>query len=353
MWYPLKFKPVFKESLWGGRNLEKLGKILPEGIIGESWELSCHPDGISIVANGELAGTPLPLLLGKFGRDLAGDALPEKQLTKFPLLIKFIDAKEWLSVQVHPDDGYAGAHENGQSGKTEMWYILSARPGAQLVHGTVPGVARLTLARSLREGNIAKCLNYIRVSPGDAVYIPAGLLHAVGKGILLAEIQQSSNLTYRVFDYDRVDRHGQKRPLHLEKALEVIRFIPPPGKIKGLEIKLSPEDRKICLVACAGFAAELYLINNEAQEKTDDSKFFVYIFTAGEGIIEYGSKFIHVKRGDTVLIPAVLGSYRLKGRFEALKTYVPHLGSDIIKPLHEAGHTMKQIKNVIIKGVWT
>ena len=220
MLYPLKFKPLYKDYIWGGRNLEALGKTLPAtGIVAESWEVSCHKNGSSIIANGEYGGTTLPELLEQLGRTLVGSSLSQKDVDKFPLLIKFIDAENNLSVQVHPDDVYAYKNENGEYGKNEMWFIISAKPGAKLVYDVIPGTTREKFADAVSENRIESLLKKVEVFAGDVINIPAGLVHAIGKGILLAEVQQNSDTTYRVYDYGRTGR-----PLHIAKALDVIDF---------------------------------------------------------------------------------------------------------------------------------
>lgn len=345
MLYPLKFKPVYKDYIWGGRNFEKLGKVLPEGIVAESWEISCHPDGTSIVSNGEYEGMLLPDLISKLGRQIVGTALPEKDVSKFPLLVKFIDANDDLSVQVHPDDSYALTHENGEYGKNEMWYIMSAKPGAKLIYDVIPGTTREVLGQAVKDNKIESCLKYVEVLPGDVINIPAGLIHAIGRGIMLAEIQQNSNTTYRVYDFNRVDKNGNKRPLHIEKALDVIDFNTGSRKEKydGLEIRTEPGSSKKYAVANGYFSVELYNISGKADETADGSRFYIYVFTEGEGTINYGADSLNVKAGESVLIPAALGSYTIEGNFKALKSYVPNLEQNVFEPLKKSGYTLEEI----------
>ncbi len=349
MLYPLKFNPVFKDYIWGGRNLQKLGKILPEGIVAESWEISCHPDGISTVANGEYKDLPLPELIKKSGRQLIGSALPDSDLEKFPLLVKLIDANDKLSVQVHPEDQYAAVNENGELGKNEMWYIISAKPGAKLVYDIAPGITRSSFAKAVRENKIESCLKYIEVFPGDFLNIPAGLVHAIGEGIVLAEIQQNSNTTYRVYDYNRTDKSGNKRPLHIGKALDVIAFgnAGRKEKYKGLSIKIAENCYKTYKIANKYFCVELYSINGTVEENADGSRFCLYVFIEGEGTIEYHGGAEHVNQGQSVLIPAFMGSYHICGNLKALKSYVPDLDKNVLEPLENAGYSKEDIfKNV-------
>lgn len=345
MLYPLKFQPVYKSYLWGGRNLERFGKTLPEGIVAESWEISCHPSGVSVISNGQYAGTPLTEILANFGAKIIGTALPAKDLAKFPLLVKLIDANDKLSVQVHPDDAYAATHENGELGKNEMWYILEVKPDAELVYDVRPGTTKADFAQATSRGTIESCLKKLPVSPGDVINIPAGLVHAIGAGIVLAEIQQNSDTTYRVYDYDRIDANGNKRPLHIEKALEVIDFNSRNRleKAAGLTIQPKKDIQKNYLVANPYFAVELDTIQGTMEELADGSKFYVYFLTEGSGEILYSNGSVPVTRGESVLIPASLGAYTLKGDLKALKAYVPDLTKDIIAPLKQAGYSEDEI----------
>jgi mannose-6-phosphate isomerase len=345
MLYPLKFYPVFKSYLWGGRNLEKFGKSLPEGIVAESWEISCHPNGVSMISNGEYAGTPLPKFIADFETKVMGTTLPPNDLTKFPLLVKLIDANDKLSVQVHPDDTYAASHENGELGKNEMWYILEAKPGAELIFDVRPNITKEDFARAVEQGTIENCLKKLPVSSGDVINIPAGMIHAIGAGIILAEIQQNSDTTYRVYDYDRVDANGNKRPLHIEKALEVIGFNAGNRreKAEGLTIQASPETQRKFMMANRYFAVELNTIRGMLQEIADGRKFFIYFITEGSGEILYDGGSIPVTRGESVFLPAALGSYMVKGNLKALKAYVPDLEQDVLGPLKASGYTEHEI----------
>jgi len=349
MLYPLKFKPVYKDYIWGGRNFEKYGRILPDGIVAESWEVSCHPNGISIVSNGAFEGISLPELVKKLGRKLIGNALPEKDLDRFPLLVKFIDANDDLSVQVHPDDNYAFVHDNGEYGKNEMWYIISAEPGARLVFDLVPGTSKNDFIEAVKNGSLEKHLRYIDVYPGDVLNIPAGLVHAVGKGIILAEIQQNSDATYRIYDFNRVGKDGKKRPLHIDKALDVINFNSetPKEKTKGIRLKLDSDSSKTYLVANKYFSVELLDVNGKYLDLADGSKFRIFSFIDGEGEIIYKNGSINFKTLESVLIPADMGEYEIAGRFKALKAYVPELEKDVIAPLVNAGYTKEEILNAL------
>jgi len=324
MLYPLKFIPAVKDYLWGGRGLEKIGKTLPAGIVAESWEISGHPDGPGIVADGPFIGRTLPELVQELGRDLIGHALPESALFTFPLLVKFIDANDRLSVQVHPDDAYAHANENGSLGKTEMWVVLAAEPGAKLIYGLKPGITKAQFASAVETGDIASCLHEVTAVKGDVFDIPAGLVHAIGAGLIIAEIQQSSNTTYRVFDYDRTDAAGNKRPLHIAKALDVIDFSLPSGSGgTGIPSDNGKGARQTSLVENRYFVVERCDVNGMLFGENDGSRFVLLIMTEGSATISYPDGERKVRMGESLLLPAALGSYRMDGIFTALRAWVP------------------------------
>lgn len=226
MLYPFKFEPIYKDYIWGGRNLEKIGKVLPEGKTAESWEVSCRVDGVSIISNGKYKGLSLIEVLKRNGMNVIGtDSYNSKNLY-FPLLLKLIDASEKLSVQVHPDNDYARVNENGELGKREAWYVIDAKPDARIIYNVKPGTNKESFIKAINENELDSCLNYINVFPGDIFDIHPGVIHSIGEGIVIAEIQQNSNITYRLYDYGREDEKGNKRPLHIKKALDVIDFAP-------------------------------------------------------------------------------------------------------------------------------
>ena len=204
MSYPLLFEPILKEKIWGGDTLyKKYGMDLPSPNIGESWNIACHENGMSVVANGSLKGKTLEEVIHLRGRALLGTSLGDEHIEKFPLLIKILDATDILSVQVHPDDTYAKIHENGELGKTEMWYVIDAKPDASLVYGVKEGTTREEFKAAIEGGYLEKYLKRLEVESGDVVFMPAGMVHAIGAGILICEIQQNSDTTYRVYDWNR------------------------------------------------------------------------------------------------------------------------------------------------------
>ncbi len=224
--YPLLFAPVLKDYIWGGRNLEKLGRELPtKGIIAESWDIAAHKDGVSTVSNGIFSGYSLIELQDELGLDLIGKNNQwAQERDKFPLLIKLLDAKRPLSVQVHPDDDYALANEENELGKSEMWLVLHARKGAEIILGVSAGTTPKRFRAGIEKGHLEPYLHHLPVKTGDHICVPAGTLHAIMDGIIIAEIQQNSNTTYRVYDWNRAGTDGNPRPLHIDKALDVINF---------------------------------------------------------------------------------------------------------------------------------
>ncbi len=347
MFYPIKFAPVYKDYIWGGRYFDKFDRQLPEGILAESWELSCHKNGVSIAANGELAGKSLPDIIKADPLNILGSRIPA-DCQEVPLLIKFIDANDKLSVQVHPDDNYAAVYEGG-FGKNEMWYVIDAKPGAKLVAGLKSGVTRETFEQAVRDNRIEECLLEVEVQPGDVINIPAGLLHAIGAGIVIAEIQQCSDTTYRVYDYNRVDSNGVGRALHLDKALDVINFClaDREAKVSGVKLDISDDFTKTVFLANRFFACERYNVKGSIIESTDGSKFYVFICLNGQGTIISDSMKVDFKAGETIFIPASMGEYSLEGTFTSLKTYIPDLLKDIVEPMREAGCTDQEIFHVL------
>jgi len=348
--YPLKFDEIFKEKIWGGRRLESfLGKRLPENkFIGESWELVDRKKNISIVKNGEYKGDKLNKLIKSFKEKLIGKDIKLSRGNRFPLLFKYIDASEKLSIQVHPDDEYAYLNERDETGKTEAWYVIWAKPGAQLVCGFKKQMSKRSFKKVIERKKIEDYLNYITVYKGDLIFLPAGTLHTIMGGVILAEIQQNSDATYRIFDWDRVDRYGKSRELHIDKALDIIDFsLVRNYKIQPLSIKI---DRNVInyLIVCEKFAVELCEIEDKYQLKCDGSKFYILSFLEGNGEILYGSKFyrrVEIKKGETILLPATLNKTIIKtdGKLKFLKFYVPDIKKDIIKPLSNKGFTNQEI----------
>jgi mannose-6-phosphate isomerase len=323
--YPLIFKPLLLEKIWGGDRLGRLlGKAVPPGAtVGESWEISDYPGKETEVANGPLAGTSLRTLVETRVEELVGDPAI-LQGGRFPLLVKYLDAKETLSVQVHPDDDYAAEHENG-FGKKESWYILHAEPGSKLIRGVTRGTTRETFAKAIREGNLEPRLHMFSPQPGDQVMIPWGMTHAIGSGIVLAEIQQTSDVTYRTYDWNRVDKAtGQPRELHVDKALAVTDYTPPKEDTCKPELLEDGPCKRYMAVRCDKFAIERLELNGSMNAVTPDGRFVMLNVVQGDVTVEAGGRVTPLPLGTTALLPASTGAYVLSGEAgTVLQSYVP------------------------------
>lgn len=321
---PFLLKPVGKDYLWGGHRLnDDFSKEIEMEPLAETWECSTHPDGPSVIASGEFAGKTLLKILEVHPEYLGTHPRTVKEL---PILIKFIDAKKDLSVQVHPDDAYAFAHENGSLGKSEMWYVLDAAKDAKLVYGFYHDMDKETVRKCITDGTIEKYLQKVPVKKGDVFFIPAGQVHAIGAGALIAEIQESSNLTYRIYDYNRVDKNGNLRELHVEKALDVAHLKgsnEPRQPMRVLHFKNGSASELLC--RCRYFQVERMLVNTErcrkmAQLKTGSNSFQVLLCTDGCGVLFWEEgKMLNFYRGDCIFIPANSVPVRIHGQAQLLK----------------------------------
>lgn len=301
--YPLLLKAPIKDYLWGGtRLIDEFGFETDAEKAAEAWMLSCHKDGESIVKNGVFAGKKLSYVLENWGERAIGKKAAA--FPYFPLLIKLIDAKDRLSVQVHPDDRYALKNE-GEFGKTEMWYVVDCDEGAELIYGFKKAIDRSEFSRRIKDNTLTEVCNYVPVKKGDVFFIAAGTLHAIGKGILIAEIQQNSNSTYRVSDYGRLGADGKPRPLHVEKALDVTKTIPPVDKYGAVgEVAELPFGKIRALSSCELFTSELLSLNGHACIITDENSFQSLLVLSGEAVLSYVGGTMRIKKGDSVLIPA-------------------------------------------------
>ena len=312
----MKLIPTGKDYLWGGTRLrDEYGKKIDMTPLAESWECSVHPDGPSFVANGQYKGKTLKEVL---------EAHPEYIGTKangvLPILAKFIDAKKDLSVQVHPDDEYARENEN-DNGKTEMWYIIDAEEGASLIYGFMHKVTKEKLERAIERGELDKHLQKVEVHKGDLFFVPAGTVHGIGKGILLAEIQESSNVTYRVYDYDRVDKNGKKRELHFDKAVQVMDMgVVPDIKQKKRMVKYYPGCSRELLCRCKYFETERIQVTKGFSFSVREESFQVLMCLDGYGQVEVdGDKPVRFTKGETVFLPAGIGRCLIIGDTTVLK----------------------------------
>jgi mannose-6-phosphate isomerase len=316
--YPLKFAPIFKDKIWGGN---KLNSVLNKDFgqlsnCGESWEISGVDGNVSIVSNGYLAENSLTELIEVYMGDLVGDKVFNDFGTDFPLLIKFIDANDDLSIQVHPDDEMAAERHNS-FGKTEMWYVMQADKGALLQVGFNQEVDQEKYLEKLNQTQLTDILNFEEVASGDVYFIPAGRVHAIGKGILLAEIQQTSDVTYRIYDYDRRDDKGQLRELHTELALDAIDYSIYPEYKTSYTPQLN---KSVELVSCNYFTTNVLEFKQIVEKDYNNlDSFVIYICLEGEANIVTESGKEVILKGETVLIPASIENVRLEPKSESVK----------------------------------
>ena len=323
--YPLIFTPVYQERIWGGNRLHTLlnKPACDSGRCGESWELSGVDGHISVVANGFLKGNDLQELVEIYMGDLVGDSVYETYGNEFPLLIKFIDAMDDLSVQVHPGDELAARRHNA-FGKTEMWYVLHADQGSRLTAGFNQAVDQKKYIEHLENGKLTELLRFEEVHAGDVFYIPAGRVHAIGKGIVVAEIQQTSDVTYRIYDYERVDDRGMQRELHTELALDAIDFSFAEGyKSKYTATVNQPAE----IVRSPYFTTNLLQFDQPIdRDLAKIDSFVIYIAADGSALLEWETNKMEISKGDTVLIPASMSEYRFiptGGQTRLLEVYIP------------------------------
>lgn len=320
---PFLLKPAGKDYLWGGTRLkDEFSKEMDQNPLAETWECSTHPDGTSVVASGELEGILLSDVLREHPEYLGTHPRTDGEL---PILIKLIDAKKDLSVQVHPDDSYAQAHENGSLGKTEMWYVLDAAKDSRLIYGFYHDMEGETLRKSLSEGTVEKYLQKVPVHKDDVFYIEAGTVHAIGAGTLIAEIQENSNLTYRLYDYNRRDKDGNLRELHVDKALDVVNLkgsAEPRQPMRVLKYKRGIASEFLC--RCKYFQVERVLVNTErtrnlADFQTNSNSFQVLLCMDGCGILFDENTPINFFKGDCIFVPANSVPMKLHGKAQLLK----------------------------------
>jgi mannose-6-phosphate isomerase len=345
---PARLEPIFSPRPWGARTLaplfpEKSNLAAP---LGEAW----------------MTGTDCRFASGPFAGKTLGDVWrelpPEWTGTKisasaggFPLLVKFIFAEEKLSVQVHPDDSYASRHEQaaGGRGKTEMWYAVRARPGAEVLAGLKPSVTREIFQRAIEDGSAEDCLQHLPLRAGDAIFVPAGTAHTIGAGLVLCEIQEYSDLTYRVFDYNRRDAQGRSRELHVEKALQVMRFGEQHGgKIEPVRI-VRGAVTETCFVACCYFAVEKWEFAERIAATTSPERFELLIFLEGRGSIESGGQSLEYAPAQTWLLPAGLGAYHLAPQEQTslLRAYVPESLEEFTRKLTGRGVTEPALSRLV------
>lgn len=348
--YPLLCERKLVRRIWGGQRIAHW-LALPEprpANLGETWEVY----DTNTVRNGHLAGQTLAEITARYGEQLIGTRPILRYGYGFPLLTKFIDANDHLSLQVHPDDEYAHTHESetGFHGKTEAWYILSAQPGANIIYGLKQALDRETFISAIQRSTFEDLVQRVPVRRGDVILVPAGTIHAINRGITLFEIQEKSDLTYRVYDYGRIDRTtGQTRDLHLEKALAVMRMTPSPAA-KRMPLSLEPNNTRLLLVACSHFALEQIAVSGERAMITQSDSLEIITVLEGRGMLIWPGGMLTLKHGDSVVIPAILGAWTLRSATRTLRVlrgYVPHMERDILVPLQSLGVDQLRIGQLV------
>lgn len=318
MLYPLKLEAPLKDYLWGGTLLkEKYNKHTSLDKVAESWELSCHKDGESRITNGVASGQKLSAYIKEKGAGILGKKA--EAFSYFPLLIKLIDAKDNLSVQVHPENEYALRVE-GEYGKTEMWYIVDCEPGASLLYGFKKNISQEEFRRRIEDNTLLEVCNDVPVKKGDVFFIEAGTLHAIGKGILIAEIQQNSNTTYRIYDYDRKDKDGNTRELHVDKAVDVTCLKPAKKTMTAEKISFFADYEMKLLSVCEYFSVYHFSLHGCCNLTAGEESFQAITVLSGQLTLEYNGEVLKLLQGDSVFIPAAMGAYHVCGRGEYLLT---------------------------------
>lgn len=315
--YPLLLISPLKDYLWGGEKLiREYGKETTLEKVAEAWEVSCHKDGSSVIANGPYKNQTLSAYMEQEGNAVLGKR--GGRFSDFPILIKLIDASDNLSLQVHPDDEYALKHE-GELGKTEMWYIVDCEPGAELILGFNKQCEKTEVESRVKANTLLEICNHVPVKKGDVFFIEAGTLHAIGKGMLIAEVQENSNTTYRVYDYGRKDKQGKERELHTGKAMEVMNLEPVKTRKSFVNRSLENENYKVTVLeSCSYFKVSEIEIKEKAGFTATDETFQTITVLEGEAVIGYSEGQLTVPKGNSVFIPASMGEYEVTGKAKLL-----------------------------------
>jgi mannose-6-phosphate isomerase len=316
--YPLTFDSIFKERIWGGTKLNTyLNKSVTSDSIGESWEISTVKNSISIINNGPFKGMSLNDLIAQFPKDILGTKVYDQFGKQFPLLFKFIDAKEDLSIQLHPNDQLAMKRHNS-FGKTEMWYVMQADQNARLIIGFKEKSSPEEYLKHLQDKTLLTILDSNKVSKGDAFFLETGTIHAIGGGIVVAEIQQTSDITYRVYDYDRVCSNGNKRELHVDLALDAINY----NKVNSKKDYKKQKNVSNEIVDCRYFTTNFIPLDGEMKIYKDSLSFTVFMCVEGSFEIVYDGVVYQYQMGDTLLIPAFMSEFVLHGKASVLEIYI-------------------------------
>ncbi|MBF6639950.1 class I mannose-6-phosphate isomerase [Flavobacterium sp. J49] len=316
--YPLQFEPILKERIWGGTKLKSyLNKPITSEITGESWEISTVENDVSIVANGDFKGKSLNELIEAYPNEILGTKVYAKFGKQFPLLFKYLDAREDLSIQLHPNDELAQKRHNS-FGKTEMWYVMQADADARLIVGFKEKSSPEEYIQHLENKTLLQILDSKKVKPGDVFMLNTGTIHALGAGILIAEIQQTSNITYRVYDFDRVDANGNPRELHVDLALEALNY----DKVEAQRFYEKQENISNEVINCQYFTTHFIPLNGNLKVDKKNDSFTVYMCVDGHFELYFDGKTSAYQKGDTVLIPASLTDFQLSGQAAILEIYI-------------------------------
>ncbi|RBN50268.1 type I phosphomannose isomerase catalytic subunit [Flavobacterium psychrolimnae] len=316
--YPLQFEPILKERIWGGEKLKTLlHKPITSNITGESWELSTVEGDVSIVANGELKGKSLTELINSFPNEILGTAVHIRFGKQFPLLFKYLDAREDLSIQVHPNDELAKKRHNS-FGKTEMWYIMQADDNARIIVGFKENSNAEEYLENLENKTLLSILDDVKVKSRDVFFLETGTVHAIGAGLVVAEIQQTSDITYRLYDFDRLDANGNTRELHVDLALEAINY----NKVETKKLYTTNSNQSNTVVDCPYFTTNFIPLDGAISVSKSGESFTVYMCVEGSFEIEYNHSKIQYTKGETVLIPAAMNAFILNGKASILEIYI-------------------------------
>ena len=316
--YPLQFEPILKERIWGGEKLQTiLNKPISSKITGESWELSTVEGDVSVVANGEFKGKSLTELINDNPNEILGTEVHQRFGKQFPLLFKYLDAREDLSIQVHPNDELAKKRHNS-FGKTEMWYVMQADPNSKIIVGFKENSNANEYLENLKNKKLLSILDNVQVSEGDAFFLATGTVHAIGAGLVIAEIQQTSDITYRIYDFERKDAAGNERELHIDLALDAINY----NKVDTRKIYDKKTNQSNTLVDCPYFTTNFLPLDGQLSVNKTGTTFTTYMCVEGGFEMEFdGLKFKYIK-GDTVLIPAALKTFSINGKASILEIYI-------------------------------
>jgi len=316
--YPLQFEPILKERIWGGEKLKTiLNKPITSKITGESWELSTVEGDVSVVANGELKGKSLMELIDESPNEILGTEVYKRFGKQFPLLFKYLDAREDLSIQVHPNDKLAKERHNS-FGKTEMWYVTQADADARIIVGFKENSSKEEYLKHLNDKTLVSILDTVKAKPGDVFFLETGTVHAIGAGLVVAEIQQTSDITYRLYDFDRKDAQGNTRELHVDLALDAINY----NKVDTQKKYETKTNTSNVVVDCPYFTTNFLPLENKLEVSKSGASFTVYMCIEGSFEIEYNGFKQTYKKGDTVLVPAEINAFILSGKASILEIYI-------------------------------